>query len=223
MIKIHKIILWLCTVFIGVSMGSGIFVTEAHEAVFEFSDVVRIHHLIPEVKIWGHDVSEQSKWKPHYAGANQTFQLRKDQKDGPDASHEIDIFIAYYKYQAKGTEMVRFGNNVAQNDIWIRTENKTITTKVSGRPQPVNEVLLQSANGKRLVLFWYWVDGVITANSYKAKFFDAKAKLMGGRLDSAIIAISLPVDRDTFEQQKKILSNFAASLPPLETIVFKSE
>ena len=41
MIKIHKIILWLCTVFIGVSMGSGIFVTEAHEAVFEFSDVVR--------------------------------------------------------------------------------------------------------------------------------------------------------------------------------------
>ena len=61
------------------------------------------------------------------------------------------------------------------------------------------------------------------ASSYEAKLFDAKAKLTGGRLDSAVIALSIPIDQDSFAQQKKILIEFAEKLPPLDRIVVTSQ
>lgn len=76
---------------------------------------------------------------------------------------------------------------------------------------------------RRLVWYWYWVDGKIVANNYKAKLLDAKAKLTGGRLDSAVIALSLTYDDNNIDQKRKKLSSFAAGLPHFETIVTTSK
>jgi len=173
------------------------------------------NHLNLEEATWGADVSKETYWKPQYAGASEAFYLRREFA----ASEAIDVYAAYYKYQTKDAEMIRFGNGVDQQDVWSRVENRVIKTEISGAEQSVNEILLQDGRQKRLVWYWYWVDGQLTASNYKAKLFDAKAKLMGGRLDSAIIAVSLLLEDGDIEQKRAQLANFVISLPSLETIV----
>jgi len=169
--------------------------------------------------IRGRDVAGVTNWKPHYEGASQVFHYQQ----GQEASESVDIFMAYYKYQDKDSEMIRYGNGVVQADIWERVKSREINTVINGLTIPVNEIIQQSSRNRRLVWYWYWVDGGFTNNDYKAKFFNAKAKLMGGRLDSAIIALSVPIDGDDIDQKRELLSNFAAGLPPLETMVSKSK
>ena len=115
--------------------------------------------------------------------------------------------------------MIQFGNGVAADEMWERARNKQLVTVISGQEQTVNEMILQARSGHRLVWYWYWVDGKILASSYKAKLYDAKAKLLGGRLDSAVVALSIPVDTDMRNHQRNRLSEIAARLPSLETIV----
>ncbi len=164
---------------------------------------------------WGSDVSQEARWKPQYDGASQVFYLQNQQA----AADPVDIYIAYYKYQSQNKEMIRHGNGVDQQDVWSRVENRVISPVIAGERRRINEMLLQSGRQKRLVWYWYWVDGKILASNYKAKLFDAKAKLSGGRLDSAIVAISVLVDSDNIDRQRKELSEFAISLPPLESMV----
>jgi len=171
--------------------------------------------LVPDGKMPGRDVSQDASWKPHYAGASQTFHLRADLS----ASESVDIFMAYYKYQTGDIEMISYGNGVAQKDVWGRIENRKIGRDITGLGHMVNEVLLQSGQQKRLVWYWYWADGELTASKYKAKLLDAKAKLLNGRLDSAVMAISILVDEENINRQRQKLAQFAASLPPFSAMV----
>jgi len=171
--------------------------------------------LALDEQTWGVDVSMTAPWKPQYLGASQVFHLRHEEQD----SDPIDIYAAYYKYQTQDAEMIRFGNGVAEQDIWARVDNSKVTIKLGGSNISVNEILLQSAGQKRLVWYWYWVDGRITASNYKAKILDAKAKILGGRLDSAVIALSVPFDDMDIDQKRAQLAKFAASLPPLKAMV----
>ncbi len=168
--------------------------------------------------IWGYDVSNVTNWKPYYEGASQIFHHQQ----GNIASEAVDIFIAYYKYQSKGIEMIRHGNGVVPQDEWGRIASRKINdVTIAGSYVPVNEELIQSGSYRRLVWYWYWIDGKIITNKYTAKLIDAKAKLFGGRLDSAVIALSIPVNADNIDQKREVLSVFAAKLPLLETIVSK--
>ncbi|VAV86902.1 Eight transmembrane protein EpsH / EpsI protein [hydrothermal vent metagenome] len=167
----------------------------------------------------GVDVSEKIDWEPYYDGASQV--IRKQNVQGP--LDTIDIFIAYYKYQSKDAEMIQYGNGVVPQEVWGRISSRVISPEDTGLDGPVNEVLIQSGMNRRLVWYWYWVDGKIVANNYKAKLLDAKAKLTGGRLDSAVIALSLTYDDNNIDQKRKKLSSFAAGLPHFETIVTTSK
>lgn len=177
------------------------------------------HYIALDDSVWGHEASENTNWKPYYDGASQAFQL----KTGPSISPDVDVYVAYYKYQAKDMEMVQFGNGVAAQEVWERAGNKAISVDISGINHDVNEMLLHSRAGQRLVWYWYWVDGEILSSDYKAKLYDAKAKLLGGRLDSAVVALSVPVDKDSMENQRARLAKLAASLPSFETIVLGVE
>jgi len=170
--------------------------------------------LSPETRILGQDISKQANWKPYYGGASQTFQFRKQQAAGA-----VDTFIAYYKYQNNDSEMIRFGNGVVPAKIWEQVGSRKINPALSGLDFPVNEVILQSGIQRRLVWYWYWVDGRFSSSKYEAKLLGAKAELFGGRLDSAVIAVSALVDRNNIKQKRKQLAKLAASLPRFKTMI----
>lgn len=168
-----------------------------------------------EESTWGQDVADKTGWKPFYEGASQAFHLRQDN----GRTEPVDVYVAYYKYQTKGIEMIRHGNGVVPKEIWGRIKTRKVSADISGLEITVTEEQILSRGQKRLVWYWYWVDGELTANKYKAKLFDARAKLTGGRLDSAIVAISVPLADDDIDQKRQILSRFAAGLPRFNTIV----
>lgn len=170
-------------------------------------------------KNWGQDVSDSVGWKPSYQGASQTFH----QKQELEGSEAIDIFVAYYKYQNDDIEMIRHGNDVIPADYWGLVKNKNVNITMNGLPVSINEELILSNRERRLVWYWYWIDGQVITSRYQAKLFDAKAKLLGGRLDSAVIALSIIVDENNLDQKREQLSRMAASLPLFETTVSTKE
>ncbi len=167
----------------------------------------------------GVDISGKTDWEPYYDGASQI--VRKQNLLGP--SETVDIFIAYYKYQSKDTEMIRYGNGVVPSEVWGRISSRVLSPDDTGLDGPINEVLIQSGADRRLVWYWYWVDGQKVASNYKAKLLDAKAKFLGGRLDSAVIALSVAYGDNDIDRKRKDLSKFAAGLPHFETMVTVSE
>lgn len=168
---------------------------------------------------WGRNVPEEVNWKPYFAGASQTFHFLKDRIGEAPA----DIFVAYYKYQSQDSEMIQYGNGVAQSDVWAQIGSRTLSADVTGLDQTVDEVILQTTNLKRVVWYWYWVDGKIVTSKYKAKLLDAKAKLFGGRLDSAVIAVSLLLNNDNIDDKRKQLSDTIKQLPSLELEISKDQ
>ncbi len=208
--SVKKFILFSVIGVISVGIAPFYIVTiEQRYKTFENNSVVL------DQNIWGQDASDNTDWKPYYRDASQTFFLQQ----GHLESEKIDIFMAYYKYQSQDTEMIRYGNGVVPSKIWGLISKRNVNAVITGLPGSVNEVLLQSGKQKRLVWYWYWVDEKIIANNYKAKLLDAKVKLTGGRLDSAIIALSIPVDNGDIEQKRELLANFATRLPLFETLV----
>ncbi|MBL4802350.1 MAG: exosortase A [Emcibacter sp.] len=177
------------------------------------------YSLTLKENIWGEDVTGKTNWEPFFAGASQTFNRHLGQRN-PDA---VDVFVAYYKYQDKNSELIRYGNGMAQEGKWGRISSRQIEAEIAGVDGSVNEIMMISGISKRIVLYWYWVDGRAVTSKYEAKIFNVKAKVMGGRLDSAVIALSALVESDNIGQQREKLLKFAASLPSLETIISKSE
>ncbi len=161
------------------------------------------------------DVYEISNWVPQFRGASQSFLLRHNVDNNPP----IDIFSAYYKYQTQDSELIQFGNVVTPPDVWGQINKRRLETNISGTNNTVVEVIIQAGNQKRLVWYWYWIDGEIITNDYKAKIFDAKAKLLGGRLDSAVMALSVTINNDDIEERRQQLAKFASSLPTFDNMV----
>lgn len=198
----------IAAVAVGMAPLYGSFIQQRHQTFENYTVAL-------EEGIWGQDVSTVTDWKPYFRGASQTFHNRH----GNIASESIDIFVAYYKYQTRDIELIRHGNGVIPQNVWGRIKSRKITADISGSIAPVKEELLQAGNNRRLVWHWYWIDGKIVTSRYKAKLLDAKAKVMAGRLDSAIVALSIPVNNDNIDQKREFLANYAASLPPFGTIV----
>ncbi len=171
-----------------------------------------------ESETWG-DPREDANWKPFYKNASQEFHLGKSVPDAKPADVPTDVYLGYYKYQTSDVEMIRHGNDVAQNDKWERASTRSLQTEIDGAQKSVNEVVLQSRGGKRLVWYWYWVDGKIITSKYMAKLYEVKAKILGGRLDAAVVALSVPFDNDSFVRRQAQLAKLAATLPPLGNIV----
>ena len=211
-VRVKNFILFFILTVVSVAMAP-LYVSVIEQRYQTFENYV----ITLDEDIWGQDVVDETSWKPYYRGASQTFHLRQAQVP----SQPVDIFVAYYKYQTNDIEMISHGNGVVPQDSWGRLEKRKIYTNIAGLSVPVNENLIQSGRHKRLVWYWYWIDGQILASGYKAKLFDAKAKLMAGRLDSAVIALSVLLEGDDINQKREQLALFAASLPPLETMVSK--
>jgi EpsI family protein len=74
---------------------------------------------------------------------------------------------------------------------------------------------LASATTKRLVWYWYWVDGQFTGNRYLAKLLQAKARLFGGISAAAVVAVAADYDESP-QKAARSLENFLESVTSFE-------
>jgi len=150
-------------------------------------------------------------WKPHYKGFASEFQ-QTFAKGGRD----VGLYIAYYRNQEKGRELVTSGNVLvaAEDWHWRRMASGSDSTDWAGRRASVDRAEIK-AEGERVrleVFRLYWVDGSTTSSEYVAKARLAWGRLSGRGDDAALVVMYTPV-QDAGDS-RATLRGFASSMSP---------
>ena len=153
------------------------------------------------------------RWRPRFAGADATLQRSYVGNGGA-----VHLFVAYYADQRQGAEAVAQSNKIEGAGFWSRTGGGSATAIVDGAPLQVRSMRLVRGSRGRVVWYWYWIDGQYTASALRAKWLEARARLLGGRRASAAIAVAADYD-ETPVEAARILRGFLEGQPPLRRIL----
>ena len=122
------------------------------------------------------------------------------------------LHIGYFLRNRRGAQAVSSGHDFEHGNSWRTAAAGTTTIQVEGQSVSVQFSRSVRDNLGHLVWYWYWVDGQFTGNPYVAKLLDTKAKLLGGELTSAVIAVSVDYADDASPDAEKTLREFSSAL-----------
>jgi exosortase A len=149
----------------------------------------------------------QPKWHPAFKGVDTEILQTYVRDDGL----KVTLYIGYYERQRKGADILGFGNTVAAPLPWEWASGDQITPRLDGTKIVTNAVTITGNYDRRRVWYWYWVDNRFTANPFVVKILTAKSKLLPGRSEAAVIAVSTG-DVALNERKKEVLADFLAHL-----------
>ena len=136
---------------------------------------------------WRADEARLAQWSPRFVGSRAQLQ----QSFHKEAWGSVGVYVAYYRGQTQGSELVSSENtlvgstNRAWHEIHRGPRDFQWGTGVIGAP---TSELVGPAQ-RLLVRRFYWIDGRLTANDYVAKGLLALAKLTGAGDGSAAIVL----------------------------------
>lgn len=133
---------------------------------------------------WTPSTAPATPWKPHYRG--QAWDLQQEfERDGRIAG----LYVAYYRGQSKGRELVTSGNQlITMEDMrWKRHERLSDAVDWSGRTVDAPRARIAGAAETLDVIPLLWVAGRVTSSEYVAKALLAWSKLTGAGDDAALI------------------------------------
>jgi len=105
---------------------------------------------------------------------------------------QAGMYIGYYRNQSQHSELIRYGNELARpgGEKWRRLGESTLTIPVE--PFTVHQNFLGLENQRLLAWYWYWIGDRFTTNSYVAKAYLARNRLLMQPDDSAVIIVFAP-------------------------------
>ena len=151
-------------------------------------------------------LSVRAPWMPYHPSADHYLFGRY--ADGSDA---VDLSIAVYGSQREGKELVSFGTGVLrEEDRWVRVAD--LPDVGSG------SAMLITAPGpvERVVVTWYRVGDVVTADERLVKIETMKARLLGGPQRAVAIHVSTEVSPG--HDPGAAIERFLARLGPLDRL-----
>jgi EpsI family protein len=99
--------------------------------------------------------------------------------------------VAYYWQQGPESKLIAWNNRLHDGQYWRYLTRGADAAVVDGAPiRVVSERLAGAAGERRLVWYFYWVDGQFLSQPWMAKLLQAKAQLLGGDRRSAVVAFS---------------------------------
>ncbi|MEO0410287.1 MAG: exosortase A [Pseudomonadota bacterium] len=161
-------------------------------------------------------------WLPNYNGADTT-----SLQHFSDGKSVVSLYRAAYTYQRQGAELIGFGNTVVapnDDDQWGRAAVGRRAVKINGRDVSVHYTRLRSRWGTlREVWQVYWVNGKMVSSPVRVKIETVIAKLTGGPLYTATLAISAPLQSaaDT-KRGEPDMARFGQHIPELEQLLTSS-
>ena len=159
---------------------------------------------------WSASATALTDWKPRYRGYAAELQQTLS-KDG----HEVGLYIAYYRHQSKGSELITSGNQlVAPEDWkWKQVGRDSDGIEWSGKPERVERVDLSGQAMGLQAYRLYWVDGRVTSSQYEAKALQAWSKL-SGRGDDAALVVVYAARRTRADDPAPIVRAFMTEMSP---------
>jgi exosortase A len=159
---------------------------------------------------WSARAGTPVSWQPHYHGQRATLH-ETFAKDG----REVALFIAYYRDQAQGRELVNSQNGVVvPSEVqWRLAGSRRDTVPWDGRAVPARLTAVVGPAERFLAADFYWVDGRVTASDYVAKALLVVARLLGRGDDAAAVVLYTRPGEDRAAAEAS-LDAFAADMSP---------
>ncbi len=151
-----------------------------------------------------------TSWKPHYSGYS--WDMRQTFRNG---DREVGIFVAFYRDQSKGRELVTSGNRLTSlGDFkWKQVSEESEIVVWAGDDVRAERAQILGPEQKLEVVHLFWVDGRVTASMYTAKALLAWSRLKGHGDDSALIAV-YSARRPNEQEAAAAIRDFMRSMSP---------
>ena len=149
-------------------------------------------------------VSGEEGVRPAFAGARVTLQATYMFEGEP-----VDVFIAYYRNQKQGSEMVSVLNRLEPTGDW----SWSYSSKVAAAAPDVPGRLLEGyvRNGRHAALHHlYWVGGLTTTSDLVSKLMQVLSRLRGRGDDAAVVAVTA-YSKDSLEAASRKAQAFEAN------------
>ena len=124
-------------------------------------------------------------WKPNFPSASREYLVGFQ-----DGEAQVDLYVAFFAQQYQGAEVVNWANSLTGGEPWQRAGRGTDEVTLGGERIAFRYERIIAGTRGRVVRYWYWVDGELTASPYVAKLFEVRAKLLGGEQAAAVIAVA---------------------------------
>ena len=134
----------------------------------------------------------QSTWKPKFKDPSQEVQYRRMVQNT-----SVDIYLAWYPI-GHG-ELITSLNKLYTEKSWTLKSSHSFQLN-TGQTMPIATIV--GHNDKRLLSFWYIIDGKVFTNNRIAKLYEIYKILMGNHIGSGLIAISQQTDNASLEHDK---------------------
>jgi len=124
------------------------------------------------------------------AGNGADAELSRAYTDGRNGNYQL--YVGYYAFQEQKKKVT----NYRTRGLFRNSKTYLLPTSLSAEGK-INGFVADIKGGKRLVLYWYDVDGNIVLNPYSVILRTAVSGMVRNRTNSAIVAITTDYDPDS--------------------------
>lgn len=136
-------------------------------------------------------------------------------RDYTNGTELANIYIAYFKSQRSGVAP-HSPKNCLPGNGWVSESQQIFTVDIPGAaPVEANMYVVQRAEAKNVVLYWYQSRQRTVASEYTAKFFVVADAIRLNRTDTALVRVIAPVLGNDLERAKKTAIKFTQDVQPL--------
>jgi EpsI family protein len=158
---------------------------------------------------WTRFDSPVDSWQPAFVGADEA-RLATYARDG----RAVHLFIAVYRQQREGAELVSSANSIAGDRNWARAGSGIAQAVIDGEPVEVAATRMVGKGRGRIAWHWFWVGGTYTASHYAAKALETRVKLLDEPRGVAAIAVAADYG-ETPAEAEALLREFLLGLKPI--------
>ncbi len=131
----------------------------------------------------------------------------------PQFGRNANLFVASFRSQRYGAAP-HSPKNCLPGSGWTPLVNDRVYVTIPNRPEPihVNRYIIQRAESKSLVLYWYQSRDRAVASEYEAKLYTMVDAIKDNRTDTALVRviIGLPLDASS-DEALKVAEDFIRS------------
>jgi exosortase A len=160
---------------------------------------------------WRPAAERLPEWSPRYSGMQGELRAGWKAAEAP-----VGVYIAYYRDQKPGKELINSENRVLLNKdpLWRMAAYGEQETRLGPTTMKVRSTEIFNDGGRMLVWNWYWIGGRWTSSDYVAKFYQAVARLSGGGDDSAAVMVYAPFAAGSRKDAETALEAFVRDMGP---------
>lgn len=146
------------------------------------------------------------QWEPSFNGV-----MADEKRFVDDDGQVVGIYLANFGDESQGAELINSQNTLVSNQQtgWQTLENSLITVGLPTRPWSVEEQVIGNNRIHLLVMRWYRLGDVNTANAYYAKWLQLLKRLSGDASPEIMVVLYTETPHGDYRQARQRLQKIA--------------